>query len=209
MRLRGLSAIGLVLACAVAVQSAEAVAPVKKVCTLVQDIKDDARETPLAIGSTGPNEPGADVIVGDFATNKTHVTGVIKVDKLVTESSTAPNGLGWIFFFNVGEHRFYLRASNSKSAGAARDFGYMENGHKRLGDATAVLDTAKNEVRITAPLQPFTSRTAIPAGKKIEKLEAWGFRHMGPGYDPGWRADVATSTRVYAAGQPSCVVVGK
>jgi hypothetical protein len=189
---------------------ASAAAPV---CNLVTDPAGDANGTFLQEGISGvPSEDAVDIVSGDVATKGKLLTTVLRVKKLAASSPTAPGGLHWKFFFNVNDTQIYTQAVAATGAAPTFTFGTIDETagtSKSLGEATGVLDTAKNEVRITVPL------SALPetpkAGKKITTLAPnagrfFGNDNVGTFSDS---TDLATSDKTYTVGAPSCVVVGK
>jgi hypothetical protein len=189
---------------------ASAAAPV---CNLVTDPAGDANGTFLQEGISGvPSEDAVDITSGDVATKGKLLTTVLRVKKLAVSSPTAPGGLHWKFFFNVNDTQIYTQAVAATGAAPTFSFGTIDataGTSKSLGEATGVLDTAKNEVRITVPL------SALPetpkAGKKITTLAPnagrfFGNDNVGTFSDS---TDLATSDKTYTVGGPSCVVVGK
>lgn len=74
-----------------------------------------------------------------------------------------------------------------------------------------MVDPAKKEVRITAPVSLFAEKAAIKDGVKILDLNLLAQRYVGQrgvgGVTPS--ADEALGGKTYTAGAKSCVVVGK
>jgi hypothetical protein len=211
-RLRPALAVAVaVVALTGAVQAASAkVAPF---CNLVSDPAGDANGTFLAEGPPGvPSEEAVDIVSGDVATKGKQLTTVLRVKKLTASSATAPGGLHWKFFFNVGETQIFTQAVAAAGADPVFSFGTIDETtgtSTQLGTAEGVLDTAKNEVRITVPVGALPERPK--PGTKIGTLAPnagrfFGNDNVGTFSDS---TDTATSDKTYTVNAPSCVTVGK
>jgi hypothetical protein len=181
-------------------------------CNLVTDAAGDANGSFIQEGIPGvPSEDAVDIVSGDVATKGKTLTTVLRVKKLAVSSPTAPGGLHWKFFFNVGDTQIFTQAVAPTGGPTEFTFGTIDptaGTSTSLGDASGVLDTAKNEIRISVPI------SALPEspkpGSKINTLAPNAGRFFGtPALTFSDSTDVATSEKTYTAGAPSCVAVGK
>jgi len=178
----------------------------KPVCKIITDVTgDSALTTATPVGS----DDAFDIVSGDLAANAKTITGVIRVAK-AGDPSTAPFGHGFVMTFSApgSANPLYLRYSSSPAFGEAYEFGYDDptNGLTTLGDASGVVDTAKNEIRISAPLRGFDAQAVIKPGMKLTNITAQTSRDF---IALLIYADVAESSKSYVVGYPSCVVPGK
>jgi hypothetical protein len=212
-----------------------------KACKLVTDPLNDnvvAGGTTLPAGSTDQvDDADLDLVSADIATSKTHATVVIRTraqDGL--SSAESPSGRAWDFFFTAGEQRYIFSAATGPDGYDGivyRITTEVEEGGTRsyygegIGRARVVIDQARKEVRITAPLSYFTPYTALTRGRWLTDFSVWSYTHAGTGgaYHPlpapeGWgvyygsggvahSSDSAMSDARYNPGAPSCVAVGK
>ena len=220
-RLRPALATGVVLALAatgVASAAAKSAAP-KPVCNLVVDPAGDSSVYPAG----GVQDDALDITSVDLATDKTNITGVIRVKKLATSSPNAPTGMNWTVNFTVDGTVFSMAGHATAAGTTVFDTAYQTTtGGSLYGPGTTgVFDTAKNEVRITAPLSLFSAQADIRSGKtKITDINGRTGGEIlvpdpsgtfGPTIfsDSEFDADSTSNGPTYLAGTPSCVVVGK
>ena len=212
VRLRPLlaSAVIGVVAMTGALHAATAKAPA---CNLVSDASGDANGTFLQEGIAGaPSEDAVDIVSGDLATKGKKLTTVLRVKKLATSSPTAPGGLHWKFFFSVNGTQIFTQAIAAAGAAPTFTFGTIDGTtgtSKSLGDAEGVIDTAKNEVRITVSTSALPE--SVKSGTKIDTFAPNAGRFVGNDNVGTFSdsTDLASSDRTYVAGAPSCVTVGK
>ena len=213
--------------------SAQAGVKVKPVCNLVTDAAGDANQlpsqdlspVPATTPAGGPSSGPLDILSGDLAGDKKQLTGVIRVKKLSTTDPTfSPTGMAWDFGFVVEGQKLDLLANTDptgKVTFAASYFDKTTMGGSLYGSGsvTGVLDTVKNEVRITAPYDLFSAQATIKPGTVITGLtiltateiaipEATGKLGGGNLLTDGIGIDDASSTMTYKAGAPSCVKPG-
>ncbi|MCW2571315.1 MAG: hypothetical protein JWO88_1373 [Frankiales bacterium] len=205
------SAVVAVVALTGALQAASA--KPARVCNLVTDPAGDANGTFLQEGISGvPSEDAVDITSADVATNGKLLTTVLRVKKLSASSPTSPGGLHWKFFFNVGGAQIYTQAVAATGSAPTFAFGTIDatsGTSKSLGTAEGVLDTAKNEVRVTVPLSALPERPK--SGSKINTLAPNAGRFAGNDNVGTFSdsTDSATSDKSYTVGALSCVAVGK
>lgn len=199
-----------VLACLASGVSAQAAA--KPVCDLGTDPAGDANSTPLVgVVGAGPSDDAYDITSFDVANNAKSFTSVIRVKKLAKTSNTSPMGLHWTLQFDVLGDTYQLSAHNSSSGLVAEldSVDTSQNMYSKIDDATLVMDTAKNEVRVTVSPKEFGK---LVAGRtKVTGLQAVAGRYYDvPGVVSATDAtDTATSSKTYTAFAPSCVKPGK
>ena len=191
-----------------------AVAAPKPVCNLLTDAAGDANGVFLAEGGVpgAPSEDAVDIVSADIASTKKLVTTALRVKKLVTSSPTAPGGLHWKFFFNVGGEQVYTQAVAPAGGAVSFTFGTIDGTtgtSTSLGPAEGVLDLAKNEVRVTVPAGALPATPKL--GTKITDLAPNAGRFVGNDAALTFSdsTDTATSDKTYTAGAASCVVPGK
>ena len=225
-----------VLVVALASGGAAGAAPKKKpkkagpppVCNLIQDAKDDtfAVRAQDGAGAYGPQEATFDILSEDLGSDAKTLTAVIRVAKLGTAAGTAPGGLDFRIGFTLPgqeptDGNFFLNARTDRSGAASFLLGLrtvVEAGQSttaKLADATGVFDTAKNEVRISVPVDAVkTEGVALAPGMKMSfaGLDQTSARNVvvNPvtGVGTATFADVTASEKAYVAGEPSCVTPG-
>lgn len=196
----------------------------KPVCNLISDAKDDtfALRSQDSEGVYGPQEDALDIVSGDIASNGKVLTAVLRVKKMALSAGSSPNGLSFRVQFTHGgldeDTNLFLsgRASGTNQVFTAGSRAITANISTKLADVKGVFDLAKSEVRITAPLDVFTSLGGgIKTGTKLQlaELDQTASRFVGvnpaTGADTATFADVTTSVSSYTVGAPSCVVPGK
>lgn len=184
-------------------------AAVKPSCNLVLDVKGDADQGLFSSSS----QPAWDIVSADVATDKTNLTTVIRVDKLSKSVSDDPGGSQWRFDFQVDGVKLFTQAT-STPFGDKFTIGYTDTTSHAFAasGATGVFDTAKNEVRVTAPLASTVSKATIKTGTKLTDLgaSAGDYVNTAGGSPSGsFSADTATGSKNYVAPSKSCVTVGK
>jgi hypothetical protein len=214
-----LVALTLVPAVTIAAHAAPA-----KVCNLVVDAKGDSAASVI------PGDAAVDLIGGDFASNAKQVTAVIKVDKIVNPNPQSPLGQSYFMVFGLkGTADLLTLSAGLYPTGNEFKFGYQGvdpntnvSTSYTLGDATGVVDTAKNEFRITADIAKFPqAKLLAPKGSvttmTAEARRVYGQRvvpsqQVGPARVPFGGATLTFDTaegKKYTLGAPSCVNVGK
>ena len=185
----------------------------KPVCNLLTDPAGDADGTFLAEGVMPASEDGVDIVTGDVAADKKFLTTVLRVKKLTTTSPTAPGGLHWKFFITVGGEQIYTQAIAPTGGAPLFTYGKIDptaGTSAKLGNAQGVLDTAKNEVRVSVPIGALPMK--LKTGTRIDTLEPNAGRFYGaPTGSPSLSdsTDSASSSKVYRAGTLSCVTPGR
>jgi hypothetical protein len=214
-------------------------------CNLLGDVR----------GDTGPQEAAApgttgdvDLVSADVAANRTHLTAAIRVADLTPDDPTAQvQGRAYeIFFSATREHHYALVAT----LGGERSFvlyqlgsGWTTPEEERpgmhttpppveLARAAGVVDTVRNEIRMTVPLTAFRqTATGFRPRTTLTHFGAYATRSFGnfegspvpsevelptgssvkPVMHPGnpWDAANGTPKIVYPVGAPSCLPVGR
>jgi hypothetical protein len=221
--------VAVVLAASVVVAGAASAAPkpapkkaaVAPVCKLVEDAKGDTfaaryQDTVHELGGPGlygPAEPALDIVSADLAADANTITAVIRVDKLAKKVQTAPGGTAYRVQFatpSESDENLYLNAATDGTTDTftAGTRAITANVGTQLAAVTGVFDLANNEIRISAPLATFAAQ-----GLKADTvLSLSGLDQTASRVAAAGRAafaDVATSTKTYKVGTPSCVVPGK
>ncbi len=197
------------------------------VCNLVTDPTGDTflLRSQDTVGQYGPQEDALDLTGMDIATNATSLTAVIRVKTLATKVQTAPLGTDYrVQFYLPGEaaaENIFLNARTdatgtpSYAVGTRTVLAQGQSLTAKLGDATGTFDLAKNEIHMTIPLSMLAGHGATTPGSKIAfaGLDQTSARStvVNPvtGFATATFADVANSDKIYVAGTPSCVTVGK
>lgn len=183
---------------------AHAATRVTPVCNLVVDPKGDDGLT--TSGPPGVSEGAFDLVSADVAADAKRLTVAFRVAKLAPPQ-TAPNGYSYVFEFHAPgtSNALYVRYyTGSPAFAAAVEYGYDDatQGLTPLGQGVLAVDRAKNQLRITVPLDGFTEQTKIRVGMRLSGLSAATSRDLGVVLV---YADTAASRRTYAVGAPSCV----
>lgn len=219
MRIRLIAVAGLVLAVAtstVAVAAPKAASKTAPLCKLVVDPPNDllsgAFLDPRLAPVGRPYDPALDILSADVASDANTLTGVIRVAKLTVGDPLAPTG------------RIYRLEWKVRSTGQG---GYLvaqitPTGNLfQLGSGTGVVDTVKNEVRISVPISRLIDSAAFgQPGQALLNLNAItdlaypvvpvaGAQQMPIGLTLiGGDGTALTGAKPYPLGAPSCVKVG-
>lgn len=206
------TALATSLVAAVALAGGAAAAP-KPVCNLMSDPKGDA-----SFLDTLPNDRSLDIVSADVASDAKTLTGVLRVDAFSAVSPTSPLGRGYYVMFNAPKAEFpiYLNVQITpdvtRFAWGTRETLASGNGsYVRKGEATGVIDAAKNELRISVPLADVAAVTKLTPGTKLTALTASTTSVIGTSASGGLVATVddAAGSKAYLVGTPSCVAPGK
>lgn len=202
--------------------------PAKPVCNLIVDEKGDATYNNV------PGAAGDDIVGGDLASDGTTVTGVLRLAGLSANDPQAPFGRNYSVLFTApGSADLLFMSARTYPQGTKYVFGYRAedpntgvNTNFLLGDATGVVDLAKGEVRVSAPVKGFVegAKAKLAPGAKLSGLGGSVDRIAGQGFVPSQSPapgaprvplggfllpfDEASGT-TYLMGTPSCVAVGK
>lgn len=230
-RLVSVLAITALLAAAGAAEATTAKKKLKPVCNLVTDPKGDSELAPLTGGPGAPGDDTSDVVSADIASNAKTLTGVVRLAGLSNPDPESPLGMAYYVDFVVpGSSTLYFLTARLYPTGNHFYFGYEGadpvlplNTLYAVSEGTGVVDTAKNEVRISVPLAAVAKTVKLPKGASLSGLAAKAYRVMGQGVAPSQNVgparapigglselmDEAAGTKTYTVGQRSCVPVGK
>lgn len=198
------------------------------VCNLVADPKGDAKYNGV------PGAAGDDIVSADVASDATTITGVLRLAGLSASDPNAPFGRGYFVLFSAPSSADQLFVSaRTYPQGTKFVYGYQGvdpnsgiNTSYTLGDATGVVDTAKGEIRISAPVKGLVdgAKAKLASGVTLKALAATSYRIVGQGFVPS-QSPAPGAPRVplggfllpfddaaggkYVMGAPSCVAVGK
>ena len=182
-------------------------------CNLVTDDKGDAKGAAGAV-----SDPVVDILSADVASNAKKITAVIRVEKLAATSANYSLGITWRANFTIGDTTYAMSAISDRS-GVVGQTSYSDpaTGQGTIaGSAVAVLDMAKNEVRITSSTVGFADRVNIKPGTAVTDLNVLTGGIFQSPKNPVVNfnlryasADTATGGKTYKAANPSCVAVGK
>ncbi|HEV2889478.1 MAG TPA: hypothetical protein VGX28_03810 [Frankiaceae bacterium] len=173
--------------------------------------------------ATGDSEYGAplDIVSGDLASNAKTVTAVFRLADVSKSNSDAPTGQGYYFDFTPAGAAtpIYLSYSVTPTT-EAFNYGWVDGSiHRSLGSATGVYDTAKKEIRISAPVGAWTTYGNPKPSTKLLGLTMTTYWVLGA-YVPNPATGATTGGgslqmaddavgKTYVAGSASCVAVGK
>lgn len=190
--------------------------PLKPVCNLVTDESGDATfQPPLPT----PSDDALDIVSGDIATNAKTLTGVVRVKALGGTSPSQFTGQTYYLQFNVPgfANPLYVGYQFDQTA-ALFQYGDLETTQGQgiytpKGNATGVVDTVKNEIRISVPITDLASLARVKPGMKLTGIQALTFQNVGVPNAAGGGGllgggDTADGTKAYVAGYPSCVKPG-
>lgn len=203
-------------------------AKVKPVCNLVVDATGDTFVARAQDGTApGPQDDAFDIKTADIATDAkaTTITVAIRVAKL-GDAQTSPQGRGFSFDFLLPTSDMQASLRAVLITGQAP---YFEATYKDpsipnspstfLATVTGAVDDKKGEIRITAPASVFSELGTIKPGTLISPAADAATTGRAVPPSPGMAgqpiatrfvfADVATDSKPYKAGTPSCVSVGK
>ena len=204
----------LALAASVVAGGAAVAAPkAKPACNLFTDQAGDGTGFLLTDQNYLPNDPQLDILSGDVASDGKRITAVLRLSALDKTDSNAPTGRTYYVNFGIADVELNLSAAVDSDGATTFQAGYQDTASRAgLGAVTGVLDTAKKEVRITAPLSIFAEKLPLKAGTKLEYVEGLAQRYVGNrtagrGVTPS--ADATDPGSSYTIGAPSCVAVGK
>jgi len=204
---------GALLLSTVAAAGALAAPGAAPVCNLFTDPKDDGTGFVLTDQNYLPNDPQLDIVSGDIASDGKTITAVLRLADLQMTDNNAPTGRTYYVNFGVGDVELNLSAALDSDGSATYAAGFQDTASRAgLGAATGVIDVAKKEVRIHAPLDIFKEKAALKPGGKIDYVEGLAQRYVGNrtagrGVTPS--ADATDPGKGYTLGAPSCVAVGK
>jgi hypothetical protein len=182
-------------------------------------------------GDVMPSAPGVDngdydIRSADVASDAKHVTAVIRLSSLAPEDTASPAARDYEFDFVANGHGFGLLASLLTGGASFEAVVYDRTtpGGRTgsdLGEIAGVIDTARHEIRITAPLSLFAPYASFKQ-TYLDQLTVGSARAVGQDgtTTPDGRVSIgAQSTAVvvddasskarYTPGARSCVRVGK
>lgn len=209
-----------------AVAATAAPAKAKPVCNLVSDATGDAEVSGV------PGGAGDDIVSADIASDGKTLTGVVRMAGLAANDPEWLNGRAYFAEFTApGSPDVLFLQARAYPTGIIWSYGYSGvdptsgiNTSYTLGAATGVMDFAKKEVRISAPVKGFIegAKAKLANGAKLSGIGSRVFRQGGQGLVP---SQSVNGTRVplsglnvlldeatggsYLMGTPSCVAVGK
>lgn len=194
---------------------------------------DDGKELPEEQAAPG-SASDVTLLSADIATDARAITMVVRVRALPDVPTYVVKGATYRFGFSVSpEHHFYGEARlgarhvfelyNYTSPWYGAD--EMPEGNvfvdriTYVGPAAGVVDTARDEVRMTVPISMLGLGPGLRRGTKINYLGASSMRTHGDADVPppgpptfvGYHEDGLSGGKklAYPAGAPSCVVVGR
>lgn len=188
----------------------------KPVCNLVKDPAGDASAQPPL-----PNDDSLDIISADVASDAKSFTAVIRVKNVSATGLSQLGGDLQVQFDLAGAVApVWIGYNNSAYGGQAFQYGVIGQGQAGstapTGDATGVIDTVKNEIRMTVPVADLNGLGKAKPGAKVSNINVATSQVAGVAPNPtgvyafdSLPVDDAAGTKSYIAGYPSCVKPGK
>jgi hypothetical protein len=116
--------------------------------------------------------------------------------------------------------KVWIGYTTSAYGGDAFQYGLIAQGEGGVtsptGDAVGIIDTAKNEIRITVPVADMNALGKAKPGAKVSNITVSSSQVAGIAPNPSGvyafnslPVDDASATKSYVAGYPSCVKPGK
>jgi hypothetical protein len=198
-------------------------------CRLVTDA---AGDTSSSVTPADPFGNQLDILSADVATNTHDLTVVLRLPALTAADPANPQGRVYEFDFTAREKNFIVMGSllpGGNTFGVYLSDSRFEEGQSGarsaigIGEARGVLDLARKEVRMTAPLEVFAPHASLSRNVVLYALSAFtyrahGYSLQGAGGTPspvrvtldvGIGADEAWGRKAYYQSQErSCLRVG-
>jgi hypothetical protein len=165
-----------------------------------------------------------DIVSADIASDRKTVTAVIRLASISKTNPDAPTGQGYYFDFTAGGEAPIFLSYTITPTTESFNYGYVDTAtggglHRSIDAAKGVVDTAKKEIRISAPVGAWTTYGNPKVGSKITGITLSTYWVVGA-YVPNPTNGSSTgggslqpaddaSGKTYVAGSPSCVVPGK
>ncbi len=201
---------------------AYAARPVKRVCFLARDVAGDA------LAAFRPNAPGLDLRSADVASDRTYVTIAIRVADLPALASDSPTGAIFRATTLVGPVVTLIFFAIRTPAGDSFRIRWQANGAGGYFDdprITGTFDEARDEIRITAPVDLVATKAPARPGTVFadlilssERFVGTVLPHPAPESPAGNErsshlgvqedADQGGGSFRYVAGSPSCLRPG-
>lgn len=185
----------------------------KPVCNLLTDDKADA-----SFLGAAPNDANLDIVSADVASDAKTVTAVLRLASFSETDAQAPLGRGYYLLFNAPGldtpiyFNFQITPDLKRFTWGVRETLATGSGsYAKKGDATGVLDAAKGEIRISAPVADVNAVGKVKPGAKLTNLTASSTMVIGTSATGGLvsTVDDAEGSKAYIAGSLSCVKPGK
>jgi hypothetical protein len=210
---------------ALAVGGAHAAAP-KPTCKVISDVAGDVSvETP---GTSAPADDSDDLLWADVASNAKSITAVLHMKGLAYPDPNWLFGRSYSVNFQLKGNDFdeLFLTARTFPEGVQYHLGHRATlpplgSSSNVYDAvvTGSIDTAKGEIRITAPMSELAKLGKAPKGAPLKGLNATVERLAGQGVVGsqtvngnriplgGFRyaADASDKSKPYALGTPSCL----
>jgi hypothetical protein len=183
----------------------------KPVCNLVTDPGAD----------TALPDDGMDILGGDVASDAKSFTAVIRL-KSVKSTGLGELGRDLQMTFDLpgAEAPVWIGYTTSAYGGDAFQYGLIGKGDagatSPTGDAVGIIDTAKNEIRMTVPVSALNALGKAKPGAKVSNIAIAASQLVGIAPNPldtyafeSFAIDDAAGSKAYVAGQASCVKPGK
>ena len=178
-------------------------------CRMLVDPAGDVNDRSNPAKAPQLDEPAADLVSADVASNRSHLTVAVRPRAFHPERTTA---VYYQVFLRVDEapYRFeYLRDVR----GTTYTVWHVLSRDVYAGDAVAVPgatgteDVARGEVRVSIPLGALARYGPVRPGTLVRGLGVWTNRTI-PNV-VAYVVDEGYTMRTYRLGQPSCVPVGR
>lgn len=164
-------------------------------------VKDDTGDT----SSPAPDaalDAQLDITSADVATNTRNLTVVLRLANLADADPANPQGRVYEFDFTAREKNFIVMGAllpGGNTFGVYISDSRFEEGKSGaraatgIGEATGVVDPARKEVRMTAPLEVFAPHAALERNVSLMHLVAFTYRANGYSLQSGQQVPVPVS----------------
>jgi hypothetical protein len=215
MKFRAALAVGALLATAGATYADAASKPKPKplFCHAMSDDKGDVVFA-QADDHTAYEDEALDITSGDLGSNAKTITAAIRVVKLAVPASTSPATTYELRLSGPAGDVVYTLWVNLAASGNTAGVGKVDadpTGTDKApetatstGTATAFVDKAKSEIRISAPM---SALSGLKPGQKVDIVDVIAKR-TAPTQFYGRYADDGPGSKRYVLGTTSCVKVG-
>lgn len=208
-------ALAVVTVCSVAFAPATGAKPSRPACPLMVDPQGDTGHQNTSIG----DDPALDFVSADVASNRTHLTVVMRFAQLAMPPAGSPGGAMYDYaitvngteFVLVAAYRtgigaeFRLRTRQWTTVGPVGPVGPIEVFRLTTVEARVdgVFDEDRSEIRMTVAI---ADMPGVRPGHKVTDFRLMSWMYAG---DVGASTDgIRLSNRPYVIGSRSCVAVG-
>ncbi|HVE98538.1 MAG TPA: hypothetical protein VNA12_05095 [Mycobacteriales bacterium] len=179
---------------------------VAKGCTVIIDPSGDATDAsmgpvaPPPGAPAPPNDDYLDLLSAGLASDGEFVTTTLRM-KAMGLDVTSPHRSFWTVYFQVGAQKLSLHASTSPVG--LWNYWWFNEATGDNGDATGTVDTARNEIRMTAPAEALSP--LLRRGAKLTAINVRTGRFLPIGLGAFMTVDSAATEKPHVVGSRSCL----